>query len=113
MPGLAFGKYTKRYIVWDAERRELAARALQEPDGILPDILCFQEIENIYAIRKFNQKYLDNYYPYSLLIDAYDPRNIDVGILSRFPMIEVKSHIEERDAKGNTPFYIRLLGGQI
>ena len=33
IPGLAFGQYSSRYIVWDAQRRELAARALWEPDG--------------------------------------------------------------------------------
>ena len=78
LPGLAFGQYTNKFIVWDAQRRHLAAQALREPDGQLPDILCFQEVENIQAIRIFNQRYLDHHYPYSLLIDSYDPRNIDV-----------------------------------
>lgn len=82
LPGLAFCQYSSSYIVWDRQRRKLAASALAEPDGQLPDILCFQEVENIHAIRKLNQDYLNNYYGYSVLIDAYDPRNIDVGVLS-------------------------------
>ena len=63
LPGTAFSKYPSQYIVWDAERRSLAARALKEPDGILPDILCLQEVENIQSIRIFNQRYLGSHYP--------------------------------------------------
>jgi len=32
-------------------------------------------------------------YPYILLIDGNDPRGIDVAILSRYPIIDVKTHI--------------------
>jgi endonuclease/exonuclease/phosphatase family metal-dependent hydrolase len=96
LPGGSFGHYgEKQYIVWDSRRRKLAARALKEPDGVLPDILCLQEVENIQAIRVFNQRYLDNYYPYSLLIDGYDPRNIDVGLLSLFPIRSIRTHIDD------------------
>lgn len=104
LPGLAFGRYTSRYIVWDPQRRILAAKALKEPDGNLPDILCFQEVENIQAIRIFNQRYLNDYYPYSLLIDAYDPRNIDVGLLSKFPIKEIRSHIDDVNDDGDRIF---------
>jgi hypothetical protein len=69
MPGMVFQNYTKNsYIVWDADRRELAARALAEPDGVLPDILCLQEVENMAALRVFNGRYLHNHYPYLLLM---------------------------------------------
>lgn len=104
IPGLAFGQYSSRYIVWDAQRRELAARALQEPDGRLPDLLCFQEVENIQAIRVLNERYLGYHYPYSLLIDSYDSRNIDVGLLSVFPIVGVRSHIDEANNEGERIF---------
>ena len=104
LPGTSFGNYDSRYIIWDAQRRQLASSALAEPDGQLPDILCFQEVENIQAIRTFNQRYLNNHYPYSLLIDSYDPRNIDVGILSRFPLRNVDSYIDEVNAAGDRVF---------
>ena len=105
LPGLAFQKYTKNFIIWDSDRRDLAEEALREPDDRLPDILCFQEVENIHAIRLFNQKYLSNHYPYSLLIDSYDDRNIDVGILSVFPIRQVRSHIDDKD--GNNRIFSR------
>lgn len=104
LPGLAFGQYTSRFIIWDGNRRQIAARALAEPDGQLPDILCFQEVENIHAIRRFNQVYLGNHYNYSVLIDSYDTRNIDVGVLSRFALEDIRSHIDEGRAAGNPLF---------
>ncbi len=108
IPERSFGRYAStRYIVWDATRRELANHALREPDGQLPDILCLQEVENIHAIRIFNERYLGNHYPHSLLIDAYDPRNIDVGLLSRFPITRIRSHIDDVDDDGNQPFRSR------
>lgn len=105
LPGLSFGKYGKeQFVIWDATRRELAARALKAPDGKLPDVLCFQEVENIHAIRLFNQDHLGGHYRYSLLIDGYDPRNIDVGVLSRFPIVGARSHIDDREPDGTWVF---------
>lgn len=107
LPGRAVHGYGSRYIVWDRTRRELAADALLAPDGRYPDILCFQEVENIQAIRIFNRDYLGDHYPHSLLIDAYDTRNIDVGILSTFPVIDIRSHIDDPGADRNRPFEYR------
>ena len=95
LPGQSFTGPNKNYIVWDPTRRELAADALKAVDGDLPDILCLQEVENIFAIRKLNKAYLDGFYKYSLLIDSYDPRNIDVAVLSRYPIEHVASHMDE------------------
>ena len=104
LPGIAFGRYTSSFIIWDQQRRQLAVQALMEPDEQLPDILCFQEVENIQAIRVINQDYMGGYYPYSMLIDAYDPRNIDVGLLSRFPIKEVRSHADDLEQNGIRTF---------
>ncbi len=96
IPEKAFGKYLpNNFIIWEPERRKIAVKALKEPDGQLPDILCLQEVENMDAIRAFNENYLKSYYQYSLLIDGYDPRNIDVGVLSTFPIKDIRSHIDE------------------
>lgn len=108
VPGAAFGEYpSTSYIVWDSNRRDLATYALSEPDGTLPDILCFQEVEGIEAIRILNDRYFSNFYDYSFLLDAYDPRNIDVGILSRYPIVHVRSHIDRRTSIGEQLFKSR------
>ncbi|MFD2588977.1 endonuclease/exonuclease/phosphatase family protein [Croceitalea marina] len=104
LPGIAFGKYTKNFIVWDSKRRNLASEALKAPDDKFPDIICFQEVENIEAIRILNQRYFNNEYQYSMLIDSYDPRNIDVGILSKFPINSMKSHIDDFNDAGDRIF---------
>lgn len=85
-----------------------------------PDILALQEVENMEALRSFNKNYLyprrlkkeigDEYddidengfsgtYPFGVLIDSNDPRLIDVALLSRFPIVSVRTHMEERFKK--------------
>jgi endonuclease/exonuclease/phosphatase family metal-dependent hydrolase len=56
------------------------------------DVLCVQEVENIDALRLFNRTYLANSYQYEVLIEGNDPRFIDVGVLSRFPVANLTSH---------------------
>jgi endonuclease/exonuclease/phosphatase family metal-dependent hydrolase len=104
MPGSKGFYDPARFIIWDAKRRALSARALSEPDGALPDILCWQEVENIDALRVMNERYFGGHYPYILLIDGYDVRNIDVGITSRFPLDVVRTHVDELDAGGKRLF---------
>jgi hypothetical protein len=101
VPPRDFGRLaSSRYVIWDAGRRELAARALAEPDAALPDILCVQETENLDALRALNADHFHGHYPYVVLLDGWDPRNIDVGVLSRFPITSLRSHIDDVDERG-------------
>lgn len=50
------------------------------------DILAVQEVEDIDTLRQFNREQLGGMYPHVLLIEGNDPRLIDVGLLSRFPI---------------------------
>jgi endonuclease/exonuclease/phosphatase family metal-dependent hydrolase len=97
------GTLTRDFILWDRTRRDVAALALREPDGTLPDLLCLQEIENLDAMRAFNRHALGGHYPYALLIDGHDERNIDVGVLSRWPIEAVRTHVDAR-AEGDFVF---------
>jgi endonuclease/exonuclease/phosphatase family metal-dependent hydrolase len=95
IPEKKFGKYlSKDFVVWDPIRRDLAAQALAEPDDCLPDILCLQEVENMDAIRKLNEDHFGGHYRYQLLIDGRDPRNIDVAVLSVFPIECIHSNLD-------------------
>ena len=91
------------YDIFSPKQRELAARALSRDGQGLPDIICLQEIESLLALRAFNDKYLDPSYPYALLIDSHDPRQIDVGILSRHEIVSVRSHVDE-PGEGDDPW---------
>lgn len=74
--------------IGDTER-ELTARVILAHDA---DIVCVQEVENLEALDKFNLHFLKKRYPYLMVIDGNDPRNIDVGILSKFPFAGLRTH---------------------
>lgn len=59
-----------------------------------PDIVVLQEVENINVLRELAQKGLpkDNY-KYVALIEGPDTRGIDIGVISRYPIIYKKLHL--------------------
>ena len=56
------------------------------------DILAVQEVENIDILNDFNSVYLHDYYTCTVLIEGNDPRGIDVGFLSKFPLENIRSY---------------------
>jgi endonuclease/exonuclease/phosphatase family metal-dependent hydrolase len=57
-----------------------------------PDVLALQEVENLFALLAFNQKWLQNAYPYAMVLDGNDLRGIDVGVLSKIPLGAMHTH---------------------
>jgi endonuclease/exonuclease/phosphatase family metal-dependent hydrolase len=81
---------------------ENTARVIAEIDA---DIICLIEVESRLELQKFHDQLLFPQflkakgkagYKYVLLIDGNDDRGIDVGFLSRLPVLGLRSHIEER-----------------
>lgn len=66
----------------DADSRAIAERIQR----ISVDVLAVQEVEDIDTLRQFNRERLGGMYPHVLLIEGNDPRLIDVGLLSRYPI---------------------------
>src|SRR4030095_5755072 len=85
------------FELFNETQRELAGRVLTNDGKDFPDVICFQEIESLIALRKFNEVYLKEKYPFALLIDSRDFRQIDVGILSRLNILDVRTHIDDID----------------
>lgn len=57
-------------------------------DGQGPDILIMQEVENDRILGRLNKEYLAKAgYQTQVLIEGPDTRGIDIGLLSRFPMV--------------------------
>jgi endonuclease/exonuclease/phosphatase family metal-dependent hydrolase len=93
---------------------ENTARVIAEVDA---DILLTVEVEDRLTLDRFNTQVLNTEilgtasgarpYPYNLLIDGNDSRGIDVGILSRFPIRSVRSHIFDGTEKGGEPVFSR------
>ncbi|MDX1919207.1 MAG: endonuclease/exonuclease/phosphatase family protein [Candidatus Caenarcaniphilales bacterium] len=69
--------------------RKLTAKVITQND---PDIIALQEVENLEALLQFNRKYLDNLYPFAMVIDGNDLRQIDVGLLSKYEIGCVRTH---------------------
>lgn len=66
--------------------------------AVKADVLCVVETESRPALERFNVqalKPLKAHYPHFLLIDGNDPRGIDVGVYSRFPIRCVRSHVDD------------------
>lgn len=50
------------------------------------DVLAVQEVEDLDTFQHFNREYLNGMYKYTVLVEGNDPRLIDVGVLSKFPI---------------------------
>jgi endonuclease/exonuclease/phosphatase family metal-dependent hydrolase len=77
------------------------ARVIAEVD---PAILLCVEVENRPTLQRFNEQVLGGQFhrefEHVMVIDGNDSRGIDVGILSRYPIVGVRSHVDDRaDAK--------------
>ncbi|KAL9654131.1 hypothetical protein ABK040_016477 [Willaertia magna] len=75
------------------EDKLITAEAIKD---INADVLCLQEVESLLLLDKFNTVYLDDLYPYTMLIDGNDPRGIDVAILSKYPIENIRSNRAEK-----------------
>ncbi|MEU6800706.1 endonuclease/exonuclease/phosphatase family protein [Streptomyces neyagawaensis] len=91
-------------LSWQAV--ENTARVMAEVDA---DILLTVEVEDRITLDRFNSQVLggalgNRPYPFNLLVDGNDNRGIDVGILSRFPITSVRSHIFDPGESGQPVF---------
>lgn len=57
------------------------------------DVVVMQEVESLRTLRTFRDQYLkDMGYREAVVVEGNDKRGIDVALLSRLPVISVKSH---------------------
>ncbi|MDH3681654.1 MAG: endonuclease/exonuclease/phosphatase family protein [Acidimicrobiia bacterium] len=78
-------------------------------DAMDLDVLAVQEVENRDVLREFNRTCLSNPYPHEVVIEGNDPRFIDVGLLSRFPVANITSHRFEQHPDRSEPVFGRDL----
>ncbi len=83
------------------------ARVIHEVDA---DVLATIEVENRITMHEFHDQVLKpeyhTTYEHLMCIDGNDPRGIDVGIMSRFPIASVRSHVDDKDGR-ETPIFRR------
>ncbi|WP_437624673.1 endonuclease/exonuclease/phosphatase family protein [Sorangium sp. So ce1151] len=75
------------------EKREAVAAVLA---ALAPDVAVLQEVENLDVLEDLNRTELGGAYPHAALVEAYDPRGIDVGAISKIPFDKVVSHRDDR-----------------
>ena len=102
------------WVGWiDLNRADINTDAVANTGRVISeinaDIQCVVEVENRLTLDRFNRQVLAKIpgflpYEHNLLIDGNDPRGIDIGLLSRFPIVSVRSHI---GAGGNDPIFNR------
>jgi endonuclease/exonuclease/phosphatase family metal-dependent hydrolase len=74
----------------DILQKKLArlAQSILQLDGRGPDILMVEEVENLHVLQMLNSGYLQAAgYQTVELLESDDERGIDVGVLSRFPLV--------------------------
>ncbi|MFO0905741.1 MAG: endonuclease/exonuclease/phosphatase family protein [Pirellulales bacterium] len=83
--------------------RENTAKVIK---AVKADVACLVEVEDRPALAAFNSELLDSRkFKFPMLIDGNDPRGIDVGVLSNFPILSLKTHIF--DGSGNSRTFSR------
>lgn len=86
------------FRIHDEESKKITAKAIR---AVNADVICLQEVESLPVLDRFNSFYLGGMkYAYRAVIDCFDPRQIDVAVLSRYPIVSLRSHREERNKKG-------------
>lgn len=67
------------------------------------DIVAMEEIESLDVLKNFRDKYLAGLgYDYVQLVESEDPRGIDNGVISRFPIVNTVSY-NDRKIGGQHP----------
>lgn len=93
------------FEIYDEESKRITAQAIREVDA---DIIALQEVENLKVLDRFNSRYLARLkYKHRILIDAFDPRNIDVALLSRYPISNIKTYRQERNDSNTAQLFSR------
>lgn len=79
-------------------------------DAVDADIVCTVEVDNRLALRNFAElveREFEKTYKHSMLIDGNDERGIDVGLLSRYSITNICSHVDdEYEGSDGKPYKI-------
>jgi len=82
-------------------------RVIAETDA---DIQICVEVEDRPTLVRFNEQVLgaefDKAYPHVMVIDGNDERGIDVGVMSKYPIVQIVSHVDDK-SENDAPIFSR------
>lgn len=90
-------------VSWEATYN--TGRVMAEVDAHIQ--ICV-EVENRPTLLRFNEQVLgarfNKAFEHVMVVDGNDERGIDVGILSRYPIRSIKSHVDDMNPNGERTF---------
>lgn len=96
------------FDIMDTRDKRITAAAIKETDA---DIICLQEVDNQPVLDRFASEFLGTTatkrYRHRVLIDGNDPRHIDIGFLSRYPIAAIRTHRHDRNAANTASLFSR------
>ena len=70
--------------------------------SVKADVACIVEADNRPTLQGFDTHVLNSKYRYEMLIDGNDRRGIDVGLYSRFPLGNIRTHMFDGTSRSRT-----------
>ena len=93
------------FDLYEETAKQITGKAIREVGA---DVIALQEVESLPVLDRFNSWYLAPMkYRHRFLVDSHDPRGIDVAVLSRFPILSVRSYRQERNAANTSSLFSR------
>jgi len=92
-----------RFKLHDPQSKRLTADTMR---ACKADVFALQEVEDLDTLKKFRDRWLggSEVWPHALVIDGNDDRRIDVGVLSRFPIVHARTWQHLRGPDGRYVF---------
>ncbi|MGQ0606124.1 MAG: endonuclease/exonuclease/phosphatase family protein [Candidatus Nitrosotenuis sp.] len=90
-----------KFDIFNQTEKKLTAKTILETKA---QIIALQEVENLDTLRKFRSDYLGGRkrFPYCLVIDGNDPRRIDVALLSKYPIENIVTHVNDYNSSSKS-----------
>ena len=90
----------------DETSKSLTGQAIKATQA---DVIAVQEVESLAALKRFRTRYLGGTqrFKHAILLDGNDPRLIDVGLFSKYPIQRIDTHIDEWDNQLHSHMFSR------
>ncbi len=86
------------FTIFDEAEKKITGRLIR---AVGADVIALQEVESLDTLRRFRGDFVGGprLYPYTVLVDGNDPRLIDVAVMSKHPIVGVRSNQQLRSGR--------------